>query len=108
MVEFEEFPIALPWFDRLEDTGKQVKLDLLGGTIEMDRGMLDRMTPALSICYATAQPTVSKVRKSALRLEKIPRVDHRFETRRQRRFCRLRRRQGLDLTVFGKKFWVWV
>jgi chemosensory pili system protein ChpA (sensor histidine kinase/response regulator) len=23
-----------------------VKLDLLGGTIEMDRGMLDRMTPA--------------------------------------------------------------
>jgi chemosensory pili system protein ChpA (sensor histidine kinase/response regulator) len=60
MVEFEEFPIALPWFDRLEDTGKQVKLDLLGGTIEMDRGMLDRMTPALSICYATACPRYRK------------------------------------------------
>jgi chemosensory pili system protein ChpA (sensor histidine kinase/response regulator) len=29
-----------------KETGKQVKLDLLGGTIEMDRGMLDRMTPA--------------------------------------------------------------
>jgi chemosensory pili system protein ChpA (sensor histidine kinase/response regulator) len=29
-----------------KDTGKQVKLDLLGATIEMDRGMLDRMTPS--------------------------------------------------------------
>ena len=29
-----------------KETGKQVRLDLLGGTIEMDRGLLDRMTPA--------------------------------------------------------------
>lgn len=29
-----------------KDTGKQVRLDFLGGTIEMDRGTLDRLTPA--------------------------------------------------------------
>ncbi|MGV3494778.1 MAG: hybrid sensor histidine kinase/response regulator, partial [Ramlibacter sp.] len=29
-----------------KEAGKQVKLDILGGTIEMDRGVLDRMTPA--------------------------------------------------------------
>jgi chemosensory pili system protein ChpA (sensor histidine kinase/response regulator) len=29
-----------------KETGKQVKLDISGGTIEMDRGVLDRMTPA--------------------------------------------------------------
>lgn len=28
------------------DTGKQVRLDIVGGSIEVDRGMLDRMTPA--------------------------------------------------------------
>ena len=29
-----------------KDTGKQVKLDINGGSIEMDRGVLDRMTGA--------------------------------------------------------------
>lgn len=29
-----------------KETGKQVRLDLLGGTTEMDRGTLDRLTPA--------------------------------------------------------------
>ncbi len=29
-----------------KDTGKQVKLDITGGSIEMDRGVLDRMTAA--------------------------------------------------------------
>ncbi|VUZ24283.1 Sensor histidine kinase RcsC [uncultured Comamonas sp.] len=29
-----------------KDTGKQVKLEVLGGTIEMDRGVLERMAPA--------------------------------------------------------------
>ena len=29
-----------------KDTGKQVKLDIVGGSIEMDRGVLDRMTGA--------------------------------------------------------------
>ncbi|MES2412500.1 MAG: Hpt domain-containing protein [Pseudomonadota bacterium] len=48
MVEFEGIADRLYRVVRLasKETGKQVKLDLLGGTIEMDRGMLDRMTPA--------------------------------------------------------------
>ncbi len=29
-----------------KETGKQIKLDIAGGSIEMDRGVLDRMTPA--------------------------------------------------------------
>ena len=48
MVEFESISDRLYRVVRLasKETGKQVKLDLLGGTIEMDRGMLNRMTPA--------------------------------------------------------------
>ena len=48
MVEFEGISDRLYRVVRLasKETGKQVKLDLLGGTIEMDRGLLDRMTPA--------------------------------------------------------------
>ena len=48
MVEFESISDRLYRVVRQasKDTGKQVKLDLLGATIEMDRGMLDRMTPA--------------------------------------------------------------
>ena len=48
MVEFESMSDRLYRVIRQasKDAGKQVRLDLLGGTIEMDRGMLDRMTPA--------------------------------------------------------------
>ncbi len=48
MVEFEGISERLYRVVRQasKDTGKQVRLDLLGGTIEMDRGMLDRMMPA--------------------------------------------------------------
>ena len=48
MVEFESISDRLYRVVRQasKDTGKQVRLDLLGGTIEMDRGMLDRVTPA--------------------------------------------------------------
>jgi chemosensory pili system protein ChpA (sensor histidine kinase/response regulator) len=48
MVEFEGISERLYRVVRQasKDTGKQVRLDLLGGTIEMDRGMLDRLTPA--------------------------------------------------------------
>ena len=48
MVEFEGISDRLYRVVRQasKETGKQVRLDLLGGTIEMDRGMLDRMTPA--------------------------------------------------------------
>ena len=48
MVEFEGISDRLYRVVRLasKEAGKQVRLDLLGGTIEMDRGLLDRMTPA--------------------------------------------------------------
>ncbi|MCZ8286529.1 MAG: Hpt domain-containing protein, partial [Bacteroidia bacterium] len=48
MVEFEGISERLYRVVRQasKETGKQVRLDLLGGTMEMDRGMLDRMTPA--------------------------------------------------------------
>ncbi len=48
MVEFEGISERLYRVVRQasKETGKQVRLDLLGGTIEMDRGTLDRMTPA--------------------------------------------------------------
>ncbi|HWI81418.1 Hpt domain-containing protein [Ramlibacter sp.] len=48
MVEFESISDRLYRVIRLasKETGKQVNLDITGGTIEMDRGVLDRMTPA--------------------------------------------------------------
>ena len=48
MVEFEGISERLYRVVRqaAKDTGKQVKLDITGGSIEMDRGVLDRMTPA--------------------------------------------------------------
>jgi chemosensory pili system protein ChpA (sensor histidine kinase/response regulator) len=48
MVEFEGISERLYRVVRLasKETAKQVRLDITGGQIEMDRGMLDRMTPA--------------------------------------------------------------
>ncbi len=48
MVEFEGISDRLYRVVRQasKDSGKQVKLDIIGGSIEMDRGVLDRMTPA--------------------------------------------------------------
>ncbi|MEO6974229.1 MAG: Hpt domain-containing protein [Rhodoferax sp.] len=48
MVEFEGISDRLYRVVRQasKDTGRQVKLDITGGSIEMDRGVLDRMTPA--------------------------------------------------------------
>ena len=48
MVEFEGISERLYAVVRLasKELGKQVKLDITGGSIEMDRGVLDRMTPA--------------------------------------------------------------
>ncbi|MBN9410891.1 MAG: Hpt domain-containing protein [Burkholderiales bacterium] len=48
MVEFEAISERLYRVVRQasKDSGKQVKLDITGGSIEMDRGVLDRMTPA--------------------------------------------------------------
>ncbi|MCH2242555.1 MAG: response regulator, partial [Aquabacterium sp.] len=48
MVEFEGLSDRLYRVVRqaAKETGKQVRLDLVGGNIEVDRGVLDRMTPA--------------------------------------------------------------
>lgn len=48
MVEFEGIAERLYAVVRQssKETGKQIKLDITGGSIEMDRGVLDRMTPA--------------------------------------------------------------
>ncbi|MBC7682962.1 MAG: Hpt domain-containing protein, partial [Ferruginibacter sp.] len=48
MVEFEGISERLYAVVRQasKDSGRQVKLDITGGSIEMDRGVLDRMTPA--------------------------------------------------------------
>ena len=48
MVEFESISERLYALVRQssKETGKQIKLDIAGGNIEMDRGVLDRMTPA--------------------------------------------------------------
>ncbi len=48
MVEFEGISERLYGVVRqaAKDSGKQVKLDITGGSIEMDRGMLDRLAPA--------------------------------------------------------------
>ena len=48
MVEFESIAERLYGVVRqsAKETGKQVKLEIVGGNIEMDRGVLDRMTPA--------------------------------------------------------------
>ena len=48
MVEFEGIAERLYAVVRQasKETGKPIKLDITGGSIEMDRGVLDRMTPA--------------------------------------------------------------
>ncbi len=48
MTEFDAISDRLYRVVRLasKETGKQVKLDITGASIEMDRGVLDRMTPA--------------------------------------------------------------
>jgi chemosensory pili system protein ChpA (sensor histidine kinase/response regulator) len=48
MVEFEGQSDRLYRVVRqaAKETGKQVRLDIVGGSIEIDRGVLDRMTPA--------------------------------------------------------------
>ena len=48
MVEFEGISERLYGVVRQasKDSGKQVKLDIVGGSLDMDRGVLDRMAPA--------------------------------------------------------------
>ena len=70
MVEFEGISDRLYRVVRLaaKETGKQVKLDITGGSIEMDRGVLDRMTPAFEhllrncVAHGIERPEVRGVR----------------------------------------------
>jgi len=66
MVEFEGISDRLYRVVRLasKESGKQVKLDITGGSIEMDRGVLDRMTPAFEhllrncVAHGVEEPAV--------------------------------------------------
>ncbi|QJW83169.1 hypothetical protein HK414_03830 [Ramlibacter terrae] len=69
MVEFEGISDRLYRVVRLaaKESGKQVKLDIVGGSIEMDRGVLDRMTPAFEhllrncVAHGVERPEVRSV-----------------------------------------------
>ena len=66
MVEFDTIVERLYRVVRqaAKECGKQVKLDITGGAIEMDRGVLDRMTPAFehllrnAVAHGIELPTV--------------------------------------------------
>ncbi|MEJ6020828.1 hybrid sensor histidine kinase/response regulator [Ramlibacter sp. PS4R-6] len=66
MVEFEGISDRLYRVVRLasKESAKQVKLDITGGSIEMDRGVLDRMTPAFEhllrncVAHGIEEPSV--------------------------------------------------
>ncbi|CAA9413531.1 MAG: Signal transduction histidine kinase CheA [uncultured Ramlibacter sp.] len=66
MVEFEGISDRLYRVVRMasKEAGKQVKLDITGGSIEMDRGVLDRMTPAFEhllrncVAHGVEEPAV--------------------------------------------------
>ena len=66
MVEFEAISERLYGVVRqaAKETGKQVKLDIIGGSIDMDRGVLDRMAPAFehllrnSVAHGIENPQV--------------------------------------------------
>ena len=66
MVEFEGLSERLYRVVRLaaKETGKSVRLDIVGGGVEIDRGVLDRMTPAFehllrnSVVHGIEAPTL--------------------------------------------------
>jgi chemosensory pili system protein ChpA (sensor histidine kinase/response regulator) len=66
MVEFEGLSERLYRVVRqaAKETGKQVRLDIVGGSIEIDRGVLDRMTGAFehllrnSVAHGVEEPSV--------------------------------------------------
>ncbi len=66
MVEFESMADRLYRVVRqaAKESGKQVRLDIVGGSIEVDRGVLDRMTGLSSTCCAMAWRTASKSREA--------------------------------------------
>jgi chemosensory pili system protein ChpA (sensor histidine kinase/response regulator) len=94
MVEFEEFPIALPrGSDRLRRHWQAGEAGSAGGTIEMDRGMLGPHDPCLEHLLRNCAAHGIESPEARCGWKRSRWVDHRpFEARRQRRFCRLVRR----------------
>ena len=70
MVEFEGISERLYRVVRQasKETGKSVKLDLIGGAIELDRGVLDRMTPAFE--HLLRNSVVHGIESAAVRAER--------------------------------------
>lgn len=70
MVEFESISERLYGVVRqaAKDAGKQVKLDIIGGSLEMDRGVLERMAPAFEhmLRNAVAHGIEAPVRRESL------------------------------------------
>jgi chemosensory pili system protein ChpA (sensor histidine kinase/response regulator) len=84
MVEFESLADRLYRVVRqaAKETGKQVRLDIVGGAIEIDRGVLERMAGPSSTCCATAWPTASSARARGRRQGRH-RHDHASPSRRK-------------------------
>jgi chemosensory pili system protein ChpA (sensor histidine kinase/response regulator) len=70
MVEFESLSERLYRVVRqaAKETGKQVRLDLVGGSIEIDRGVLDRMTGAFE--HLLRNSVTHGIEPAALRAER--------------------------------------
>jgi chemosensory pili system protein ChpA (sensor histidine kinase/response regulator) len=96
MVEFEGISDRLYRVVRLasKESAKQVKLDITGGSIEMDRGVLDRMTPAFEhllrncVAHGIEEPRVRTGRQGRHRHH-----PHRRAAGRQRRLGGIPRRR---------------
>ena len=73
MVEFEGQSDRLYRVVRqaAKETGKQVRLDIVGGAIEVDRGVLDRMTASFEHLLRNSVTTASRTRRGARRRARI-------------------------------------
>ena len=74
MVEFEGMSERLYRVVRqaAKETGKQVRLDIVGGSIEIDRGVLDRMTRCLRAPAAQLRDARHRVAGGARRRRQGP------------------------------------
>ena len=97
MVEFEGLSDRLYRVVRLaaKETGKQVRLDIVGGSIEIDRGVLDRMTGAFEHLLRNCVVARHRGARGAQGRRQGPDRDHRRRAlaRRQRGRRRVPRRR---------------
>ena len=90
MVEFEGISERLYRVVRqaAKETGKSVKLEITGGSIEMDRGILDRMTPAFE--HLLRNCVVHGIESADVRAARRKSSTTRSEERRVGKECRSR------------------